>query len=103
MKRVVDTIEVLGTLDQPGGACEVCATAQAEYDDPSGRLTVRTQAFLRPCDLLVKEKHFRTDWLPTNETITESVAPEETHDAARSIFHHWVRKVRDAAPELRHV
>ena len=103
MKRVIDTSEVLGKVETPGGNCEVYVSAEAGFDEAAGRLVVKLEAFLRPAGLLVKERHFRADWLPTNETVTESVAREECHDVARDIFHRWVRKVREAAPPLHHV
>ena len=102
MKRVIDTSEVLGTVETPDGKCEVCASADANFDETGSRLVVKLEAFLRPADLLVKERHFRADWMPANQTATESVAREECHDLAREIFHRWVRKVREAAPELHH-
>ena len=90
MKRIIDTSEVLGTVEVPEGASELCASAEASFDEEAGRL-------------LVKERRFRADWLPKNETVTESVAREECHEVAREIFHRWVRKVREAAPQLHHV
>ena len=103
MKRIIDTSEVLGTVEVPEGVCEVCASADAGFDEEAGRLVVKLETLLRPTDLLVRERHFRTDWLPENETVTESVAREECHEVARDIFHRWVRKVREAAPKLHHV
>ena len=103
MKRVIDTSEVLGTVEVPEGVCEVCASADAGFDEEAGRLVVKLAAFLRPTDLLVKERHFRADWLPKNETVTESVAREECHEMAQEIFHRWVRKVRKSAPKLHRV
>jgi hypothetical protein len=100
MKRVIDTSEVLGTVELPNGTCEVCATACAEYDEGSSRLVVRLDSFLRTADLRAKEREFSADWLPKAEVVTESVGPEETVDFARDIFHRWVRKVREAAPSL---
>lgn len=103
MKRIIDTSEALGTVEAPEGLCELCASAEAGFDEKAGRLVVKLQAFLRPTDLLVKERHFRADWLPANETVTESVAREECPEVAREIFNRWVRKVRGAAPQLHHV
>jgi hypothetical protein len=100
MKHVINTSEVLGTVKAPEGPCEVCVSADANFDETSDRLLVKLEAFLRPAGLLVKERHFRLDWLPNNETVTESVLHEECHDVAREIFHRWVRKVREAAPQL---
>ena len=103
MKRILDTSEVLGTVEVPEGTCEVCVSAEAGFDEAAGRLVVKLDAFLRPAGFLAKERHFRADWLPANETVTESVAREEGHEVAREIFHRWVRRVREAAPPLHHV
>ena len=103
MKHVVDTSEVLGSVETPEGTCELCASAEANFDEAAGHLLVKVEAFLRPAGLLIKERHFRAAWLPASETINESVAREECHDVAHEVFHRWVRKVREAAPHLRHV
>ena len=103
MKHIINTSEVLGTVQTAEGNCESYATADANFDEAAGRLVVKLEAFLRPSDLLVKERHFRVDWLPKDETVAESVAREECHEVAREIFHRWVRKVREAAPQLHHV
>lgn len=103
MKRVLDTIEALGTVNAPDGVCELCASANAGYDEEAGKLQVQLDAFLRPVDVRVKERHFRAEWLPGNETVTEPVGREESGDVAREIFHRWVRKVREAAPHLHQV
>ncbi len=103
MKSVVDTSEVLGTVDTPEGRCEVRASAVATFDEAANRMAVKLQAFLRPADLLTKERHFRAAWLPEDETVTESVAREECHELGREIFHRWVKKVREAAPQLHRV
>jgi hypothetical protein len=87
-------------MELPQGTCEVCAAAGAGFDETAGQLVVRLDAFLRPAGLRVKEGHFRADWLPENETITEGVGREESAEMAREIFHRWVRKVREAAPQL---
>jgi hypothetical protein len=100
MKRVIETSDVLGTVEVPEGTCEVCALAEAAFDEATGRLVVKLEALLRPAGFLATERHFSADWLPANETITESVAREECHDVARETFHRWVRRVREAAPSL---
>jgi hypothetical protein len=102
MKRVIDTSEVLGTVDTPEGLCEVCAAADANYDEEASCLIVKLSAHLRTTDLRAKEKSFSADWLPKPEMLRESVGPEETVDLARDIFHRWVQKVREAAPGLPH-
>jgi len=100
MKRVLDTTEVLGWVETPHGNCEVCASAEANYDESAGRLVVELRSFFRTTNLRVKERQFSADWAPQRETVTESVGPNETVEVARDIFHRWVRKVRQAAPPL---
>jgi hypothetical protein len=100
MKRVIDTSEVLGTLETPDGTCELCASADASYDDGAGRLIVRLESFLRTTTLRAKEKRVAANWLPKPETVTESTGPDDTVELARDIFHRWVKKVREAAPSL---
>lgn len=100
MKHVIDTNEVLGTVELATGTCEVCASADANYDESAGRLVVALNSFLRTTDLRAKEKRLSADWLPKPETVTESAGPDETVEVARDIFHRWVRKVRQAAPSL---
>jgi hypothetical protein len=100
MKRIIDTSEVLGTVDLPTGSCELCAAADANYDEEMNRLLVRLTSFLRTTDLRAKEKQLSATWLPKPETLMESVGSDEALDAARDIFHRWVRKVREAAPAL---
>jgi hypothetical protein len=100
MKRIIDTSEVLGTVETPDGTCEVCVSADANYDDEAGRLIVRLESFLRTTTLRAKEKRVSAIWLPKPETVTESVGPDDTVELAREIFHRWVKKVRAAAPSL---
>ncbi|PYK98864.1 MAG: hypothetical protein DME19_10880 [Verrucomicrobia bacterium] len=102
MKRVTDTIEVLGTVETPQGIREVCASADAQYDEDAARLAVKLDAFLRTTGILTKEKRFSIEWLPKPETVLESVGPDETVEMARDIFHRWVQRVRRAVPALAH-
>ena len=96
MRRVIDTSEVLGTVDTPQGTCEVCASADAQYDEKAARLVVKLDAYLRTADLRTKEQRLAASWLPKPETVQEGVGPDETVEMARDIFHGWVRKIREA-------
>lgn len=102
MKRVIDTSEVLGVVETPEGVREVCASADASYDEETALLAVALDAFLRSTDLLSKERRSPADWLPKSEMVRESVGPDETVEMARDIFQRWVRKVRNAVPALAH-
>lgn len=102
MKRVTDTTEVLGTVETQQGTCEVCASADAKYDEDASRLAIKLDSFLRTTDLLKKEERFSAEWLPKPETVRESVGPDETVEMARDVFQRWVRKVRQSVPALAH-
>ena len=103
MKRIIDASEVLGKVETADGIRELCASADASYEEDQSRLVVKLEAFLRNTDLVTKEKHFGAAWLPQPETVRESAQPEETVELAREIFQSWVRKVRQAAPALHHL
>jgi hypothetical protein len=98
MKRITDTIEVIGTVERPEGNCEVCASADARYDEDAAQLVVKLDAFLRTTDLLTKERRIPAGWLPGPETVREPVGLDETVELTHDIFQRWVRKVRRAAP-----
>lgn len=100
MKRISDTSEMLGVVETPEGLRELCASAEANYDEEMERLMVKLEAFLRNVDLVTKERRFTANWLPKAETLCESVGPEDASEVAREIFHRWVRKIRAAAPSL---
>ena len=101
MKRIIQMSEVLGGVELPEGPCEVCASADAGYDEAAGRMDVRLTTFLRRTALSIKQQPFRADWLPADESVTQFVSREECHEAARQVFHRWVRQIRQAAPGLR--
>ena len=103
MKRIIDTSEVLGTVEIPEGTREVCASAEANYDEDARRLVMKLDAYLRNTELVTKEKRFAAAWLPKSETVRESVGPDEAMAMAREIFHRWVQKVRRAVPTLHRV
>ena len=103
MKRIIDTSEAIGRVETAQGTHELWAAAEAAYDEELGRLVVKLEAFLRSTGLLVRERRVRADWLPEDETLTEIVGLDECRELAREIFHRWVRKVREAAPQLHQV
>ena len=100
MKRVIDTIEVLGTVELPEGEYEVCAAAEAKHDEEKEQLLVHLTSFLRSTNLRLKEKQTIPDWLPQAQQVTEAVGHDEALELARDIFHRWVRKVRQSTPAL---
>jgi hypothetical protein len=100
MKRVIDTSEILGTVDFKGGDWEICASAEAGYDSENQKLNVNLDAFLRFPGVTAKDIKERPEWLPHPESISEPVSLGEASEVARDIFHSWVRKIREAAPSI---
>jgi hypothetical protein len=100
MKRVIDSTEVLGTVETATGVCSLCAAADAKFDDSAGKMVVALHAFLRPVE--VSQKVPSVDWLPADETVSMSVDMTDAWDAAKEIFHRWVHRVRDSAPLALH-
>jgi hypothetical protein len=100
MKRVIDTGELLGTVDLPECVCQVCASAAAQDYPDTGKLEIRLESFLRTTGVRFPEKQVPANWPPKADPVTESVGPEEMLELAREIFQRWVRKVRQATSAL---
>jgi hypothetical protein len=100
MKRIISSSEIVGPSESNGQACEVCATAEGDYDETRSELVAELDSFLRPVDLLAKERHFSAPWLPRKQTIRESVSREEAPELARELFRRWVGRVRQSIPAL---
>lgn len=100
MKRVIDSTEVLGTVETSTGACSLCAAANAKFDDSAGKLVVVLRAFLRPVE--PSQKLPVVDWLPGDETVSVNVGFPDAWEAAKEVFKRWVRRVRESAPAALH-
>ena len=100
MKRVIDTSEILGTIDFKGGEWEICAVAEAGYDSVNQKLNVKLDVFLRFHGVTAKEIKERPEWLPHPKIISEPVSIGGASEVARDIFHTWVRKIRAAEPSI---
>lgn len=101
MNEILQTREILGTVALPGGECELVASAAAEYHEAEGRMLVTLRASLEPRQAHGKaNRAIVAEWLPKNQTVSESVSIDEAGEAAREIFRRWARKVREAAPGL---
>ena len=94
MRKVLSISEIVQTLDRETEPQELCAAAEAEYDDGRAILVVTLDAFVRQVHHARPDECTRPDWLPHAETLHESVSGEEASDLARDIFHGWIKKVR---------
>ena len=98
MKRILSSSEIIGLFTRDEHEFEVCATGEAHFDEGKSQLSMELESFIRPVDLLSKEKHLPADWLPKKQNLKESVSGEEAPDMAKDIFHRWVGKVRQSIP-----
>lgn len=102
MKKVINISEMVETVETAAGLCDVCAVADANYDESTGRLVMSLDSVLRTTDLRRAERRVEAGWLPKGESLEERVDPGEASDAAKAIFQRWVQKVRQAVPALTH-
>lgn len=101
MNSILNINEIVGTVELPQGEFEVCASADATYDQKANSLVVRLDTSLRPCVTIENAADREATWLPKSQSVTEHVGIDEAGEVARDIFKRWVRKVRESAPALR--
>ena len=96
MRKVLSTSEIVRNLDLEVEPKELCAAAEADYDDGKSTLVIVLDAFVRQVHHAGPDVCTRPEWLPKSETLREGVAPDEASDMARDIFHRWTKKVRES-------
>jgi hypothetical protein len=89
--------EILGTIHD--GALEVCASAEADYDRSSDKVTVALEAFARRASATGGDgAHLPQPWLPVSERVSEHLPREEADAFMHDVFQSWVKKVRASVP-----
>ena len=89
---LLDTTQVIGTLQIDGSPFEVCAEALANHDRHSNQFTVNLRAFLRATMTT-------PTWLHAPQTVTEHVDADEAHAMATDIFARWCHKLTVSLPQ----
>ena len=97
MKKILSTSEIVQDLDLEVEPKELCAAAEADYDERKSTLVMKLDAFIRQVHQAGPDVCSRPEWLPKPETLSEGVALNEATDMARDIFRRWTRKVRESA------
>jgi len=97
MKKVLSTSEIVQDLDLEVEPKELCAAAEADYDERQHNLVIKLDAFVRQVHHAWPDVYSRPDWLPKPEALREGVGPDEASDLARDIFRRWTKKVRESA------
>lgn len=98
MKKLLSTSQIVSNFEISGRAFEICATADASFDETPSSLLIELDSFVRPVTPQPKGDHLDAGWLPKNQTLTEHVAATEASDLARDIFHRWVQTIRESIP-----
>jgi len=88
--------EILGTIHD--GSLQVCATADADYDYTSQKISVVLKAFTRQASITGDGGHLTEPWLPPSERVGEHLPHDEADEFVKDVFHSWVKKVRAAIP-----
>ena len=97
MKKVLSISEIVQDLDLEVEPKELCAAAEADYDEQKETLVIKLDAFVRQVHHAGPDVCTRPDWLPKQETLREGVGPDEASDLARDIFRRWTKKVSASA------
>lgn len=97
-RQVLDTVRIVETREVNRDSYEVCATAQATYDEPARKMRMVLDAFLRRFEMRGRDKIFRPPWLPRGDVVETHVSREEAPEAAKEIFGAWTQKVRKVVP-----
>ena len=88
--------EILGTIRE--GTLQVCASADAEYDHTSGKISVVLKAFTRAASITGDGAHLSEPWVPQEERVGEHLPHSEADEFVKDVFHSWVKKVRASIP-----
>ena len=97
-RTVLDTVQIIQSIEANRQVFEVCATALASYSEDRGELAVTLDCFVRRFEMQGKDVEFRPGWLPKCDSVKMKVDLEEAPDAAKSIFGSWAKKVRATIP-----
>lgn len=93
---LLDTTQVLRTLEIDGTAHELCVEAIAKHNRTTNQLTVDLKAFLRSEAQVHLGETASAAWLPQPQTVTEHVDASEAHEMAQDILASWCGKVKRA-------
>jgi hypothetical protein len=77
MRKVLSTSEIVQDLDREVEPKELCAAAEADYDDRTSTLVIKLDAFVRQVHHAGPDVVSRPDWLPKPETLREGVGPDD--------------------------
>jgi hypothetical protein len=84
------------TMEEAG---ELHATLKGHHELATHELVAELDAYVCPDNALeMMVTHCRPPWLPPAQVVRLGCDAAEASDAARDIFHSWVRQVKNAIP-----
>ncbi len=95
---LLDTTQVVGTLEIDGATHEICAEAEATHDRRTNQLTVSLRSYLRATQHDHMGETTTPAWLPAPQSVTEHVEVDEAHEMANDVFASWCHKVKGMIP-----
>src|SRR5262245_35945000 len=98
MKTVICISEVVESVSDWRGQWEVCASAEATYDEVQSALFVQLDRFTRSLETRSALAITQPEWLPRRETVRERVSLAEAVPVAKDIFCRWVNRIRRSIP-----
>jgi hypothetical protein len=101
MENAISISEVIGTIED--GKIEICASADAGYDQAKERVFVSLEAFARRVSAYGDGSRIPIPWLPAREHVTNDLPREDAVPFAKDVFRSWAQKVRRAVPGEAHL
>ena len=96
MNKLISTSQIVDTIEFSGEEWEVCAAADATYEQSTSRVVVELESFLRKSSIGGDGEVRRVDWLPEKRCVTEHAPRIEATQVAHDVFVSWVRRVRQS-------
>ena len=97
-RTVLDTLRIIDTREVGHDSYEICATAQAIYDDDAREMQINLHSFVRLFEIRGKDQILQPSWLPHADCVKMHVALDEAPEAAKEIFRSWAEKIRKLIP-----
>lgn len=103
MRRILSISEVVETLATPGGAVEVLATGDADFDEDQARMEVRLDSQFRPVATKTDGRGPLPATLPRQDTVKVNLEWAEALPAARDIFRDWAKRVHQSVSHTKNL
>lgn len=97
-RPILDSVRILQTREVGRSVYEVCATAQALFDETAQAMVLQLDCFVRRFELTQPDLVLRPAWLPKRDSVRIRLSADEAPTAAKEIFDDWTEKVRRTIP-----